>query len=79
MAKRYKCEVCGGKFVATDEEDIDAHAEAEELWGKNGHAPDMAAICDVCFNAMKSAGYIPPRRERRIETFQDGSAAQGEG
>lgn len=52
--KTYVCEDCGGTFEYgwSDEE---AHEEAVENFGRDGHAPDMALVCDDCYNAIIKA------------------------
>lgn len=59
MPLKYRCEHCKGEFDSTDEADSRAHAEAKRLWGKDGHAPGMAIICDDCFKQMRDAGFVP--------------------
>lgn len=51
MADTYVCEECGGKFEY-GRPDEEAHKEAEELFGRDGHASDMAIVCDDCFQEM---------------------------
>ena len=55
-AKRpdYTCSMCHGTFeMGWDDED--AHAEAKELFGRDGHASEMAIVCDDCFNKLNGA------------------------
>lgn len=54
MVDTYTCEHCHNTYESgwSDEEAAD---EAKDLWGiESTKAPDIAVICDDCFNAMMS-------------------------
>ena len=51
MTVKYTCAHCGGTFTS-ERPDEEAHEEAKQLWGRDGRAPDMAVICEVCFQQM---------------------------
>lgn len=53
--KTFVCDHCGGTFPFDDEDDKEAEAEALEIWGVAGAAtdPDMAIVCDDCWELMK--------------------------
>lgn len=44
----YVCQECGGEFEFGRPNE-EAHAEAQEQFGRDGHAPDMAIICHDCY------------------------------
>ena len=61
----YICQECLGEyeFGWSDEE---AHAEAVQNFGRDGHAPDMAIVCDDCYKGICKRifpGGTPPSRE----------------
>jgi hypothetical protein len=59
----YVCDACGGEFNKgwSDEE---AHAEAVENFGRDGHAEDMAIVCDDCFQRMTDEQPLPTTRRK---------------
>lgn len=50
----YACADCGGQFVR-GRPDEDAHQEAIEKWGVDGHASGMAEVCEECYRAIMDA------------------------
>lgn len=51
----YTCEECGGVFDMVDNEewsDERAHEEALQQFGKDGHDPTMAIVCDDCYRRI---------------------------
>ena len=48
----YTCAECGGTFD-TGRPDAEAHAEARDLWGVDGHAPGMVVVCDDCYREIR--------------------------
>lgn len=55
MAKQYRCELCSGTFDFCDDAEwsqADAERESQSMWGKSVSEPDMAIVCDDCFNML---------------------------
>ena len=50
-APTYTCEECEGVFEYGWDDD-QAHEEALKRFGKDGHDPDMAIVCDDCYKRL---------------------------
>lgn len=49
--KTFICALCGGEFVS-NRPDAEAHAEAKARYGKDGLHPEMAVVCDDCYEKL---------------------------
>jgi hypothetical protein len=58
----YECAHCGGLFTKSRDGEPEAQAEAIALWGRPGDHPEMALICDDCYQQFMA--WYKRRRER---------------
>lgn len=63
----YVCAACGGTFeISENWSDEQAHQEAVQTFGRDGHAAGMVVVCDDCYYLIMGAwpGRFLPGAER---------------